>query len=284
MAKKTAQAAPEVVVVKAPTSIGSATISFGLVSVPVKLYTGTSSHDLAFNQLHAKCTTNAAGARIKTQSLCSTCGEVVTATDLVKGHEFSKGQYAVFTAEELKAFEEATDNSVEIQEFVPLASVDPTYFEKATFLGPQPGAQKAYRLLTAAMAKSQQAAVAKFSTRGRDKMVLLRASAGGLMMHTLYYTDEVRTFAALDLGESVEVKDTELDLALLLIDNLAIESFDPTTYTDAYCARILVAVDEKKDGKAVTLPTAPVAHAAVVDVMAALRASLGQPKKTRKAA
>jgi DNA end-binding protein Ku len=275
--KKSTPASAVPPAVPAPRAIGSGIISFGLVTCPVKLYTGTSSHDLQFNGLHAQCT-----ARVKSAGyVCSACGESVTPD--AKGYEYRKGQYAVFTADELKAFEEATDNAIEILAFVPTAQVDPLYFEKSTLLGPDTGAQKAYRLLCAAMEQTQQAAIATFATRGRDKLVMLRAVGGGLLMHALYYADEVRSFTGLDLGAGSDVRAGEIELACRLIDELAETTFDPATYSDAYRARLLTAIEQKAAGQAVTIPTARAAAAPVVDMLAALQASLGR-KKARQAA
>ena len=199
-------------------AIASGTISFGLVSVPVKLFTGTQSKNLSFNLLHAKDK-----SRLKQQYVCATCGEVVERDDMVKGYEYAKDQYVVLSPRgAARRSSRQTDQSIEIEEFVPIASVDPIYFEKTYLLGPDKGGQKAYRLLREAMAKAGKGAVAKFSTRGRQQLVLLREAQGGLMMHALFYADEVRDFAEIDRGESVTLKPGELDLAVQLIEQLGV--------------------------------------------------------------
>src|SRR5215475_14853608 len=170
-------------------SISTGNISFGLVSVPVKLFSGTQSKNLSFNLLHAKDK-----SRLKQQYICATCGEVVEREDMVRGYEYAKDQYAVLTPEEIKALDQTSDQSIEIEEFVPISSIDPIYFEKTYLLGPDKGGQKAYRLLREAMDKAGKGAVAKFSSRGRQQLVLLRQAQGGLVLHGLYYADEVRGF------------------------------------------------------------------------------------------
>src|SRR5262245_11007234 len=217
-----------------PHAIGSGTISFGLVSIPVKLYTAASSTAVSFNLLHAKC-----GSRIRQQTFCPTCNEVVERSALVRGYEFAKDQYARVTDDELKAVEGEASKVIDIAEFVPLAGVDPIYFEKTYYLGPDKGGEKAYRLLADAMTKAGQVALAKFVMRGKESLVLIRAAQGGLMLHTMYFADEVRDFGEIDRGESAKIKDGELDLALQLINGLRSEEFDPTQYSDEYRQRVL---------------------------------------------
>src|SRR5881296_3569953 len=195
-----------------PHSVGSGVLSFGLVSIPVKMYTATSSAGVSFNLLHEKC-----GSRIKQQQVCPVCNEVVDRSALVKGYEFAKDQYVRFTDEELKAFEEENSKMIEIEEFVPLAQVDPIYFEKTYYLGPDKGGEKAYRLLADAMVDTNRVALAKFVMRGKGNLVLIRPSQNGLMLHAMYFADEVRNFDEIDKGQSAKIKDGELDLALQLI-------------------------------------------------------------------
>ena len=173
-----------------PHSIGSGTISFGLVSIPIRMYTAASSAAVSFNLLHAKC-----GSRIRQQTYCPVCKEVVDRTALVKGYEVQKDEYVRFSDEELKGLEGEASRVIDIAEFVPLAKVDPIYFEKTYYLGPDKGGEKAYRLLTDAMAKTDRVALAKFVMRGKESLVLIRPSQGGLMFHTMYFADEVRTSA-----------------------------------------------------------------------------------------
>jgi DNA end-binding protein Ku len=258
-----------------PRSSGSCTISFGLVNVPAKLYTAQSSHDLSFNQLHDEC-----HCRVKQQPyVCTRCTgangtpSVVEKEHMLKGFEFAKNQYVWFEPAELKALEDSTNNDVEIVEFVPQATVDPIFFEKSYFLGPDAGAQKAYRLLTDAMTKAGSCAVATYQTKGKEKLALVRVCGTGLMLHTLYYADEVRSDRGIDHGEGFEVKDAEVALAQQLIASLAQPQFDATKYEDGWRKKVLDAVEQKKNGETVTVAAAK-PKAAVVDLMAALRASL----------
>jgi len=250
-------------------AIASGTISFGLVSVPIKLYAATRSKSISFNLLHAKDK-----SRLRQQYICATCGEVVERSAMVKGYEFAKDQYAVLTDEELRALEQKTEQSIEIEEFVPISQVDPIFFEKTYLLGPDKGGQKAYRLLRDAMAKAGKGAVAKFATRGKQQLVLLRQAQGGLMMHALYYADEVRGFEEIDRGEGVSLKEGELDLAVKLIEQLASDTFDPQKYEDDYRKLVLELIDKKVAGQEVTVTPTQAPRAQIIDLMEALKASL----------
>ena len=191
-----------------PHSIGSGTISFGLVSIPVKLYSAASSQSVSFNLLHAKC-----GNRIRQQRFCPVCNEVVERDALVKGYEFAKDQYVKINDEELKALEGEASKAIEIAEFVPLSKVDPIYFEKTYYLGPDKGGEKPYRLLADAMAQAGRVALAKFVMRGKENLVLVRSAQKGLMLHTMYFADEVRDFADIEKGESAKISGAETTLA-----------------------------------------------------------------------
>jgi len=247
----------------------SGTISFGLVSVPVKLFTATRSKSLSFNLLHAKDK-----SRIHQQYICNADGEVVERTAMVKGYEYAKDQYVVLTDEELKALEQQSDQSIEIEEFVPISQVDPVYFEKTHLLGPDKGGQKAYRLLCDALKKAGRAAVAKYSTRGRQQLVLLREAQGGLMMHGLYYADEVSDFSEIDRGEGATIKAGELDLAVQLIEQLASATFEPAKYEDEYRKRGVELIERKVAGQEVIAPPSAAPKAQIIDLMEALKASL----------
>src|SRR5512132_217546 len=190
-----------------PHSLGSGTISFGLVSIPVKLYTAASAGGVSFNQLHAKC-----GSRLRQQMFCPVDNEVVDRSQIVKGYEFQKDQYVRFTDEEIKSLEGEASRVIDIAEFVPLSSVDPIYFEKTYYLGPDKGGEKPYRLLADAMAKAEQVALAKFVMRGKESLVLIRPAQGGLLLHTMYFADEVRSFSEIDKGQSANIRAGELDL------------------------------------------------------------------------
>ena len=260
-------------------SIGSGTLSFGLVSIPVKMFTAASSAGLSFNLLHEKC-----GGRIKQQQICPTCNEVLERTALVKGYEFTKDQYVRFTEEELKTLETESSRMIDIAEFVPLDQVDPIYFEKTYYLGPDKGGDKAYRLLTDAMLKTDRVAVAKFVMRGKENLVLIRASQNGLMLHTMYFADEVRDFGEIDKGSDAAIKAGELDLAKRLIDELSNEKFQPDQYHDEYRDRLLKVVEAKVEGKEITAIGPQVERAQVIDLMDALKKSLeGRVSKEHKA-
>jgi DNA end-binding protein Ku len=257
-------------------SLGSGTISFGLVSIPIKMYTAASSGGVSFNQLHAKC-----GNRLRQQMICPVDNEVVDRSQIVKGYEFQKDQYVRFTDEEIKALEGEASKMIDITEFVPLSTVDPIYFEKTYYLGPDKGGEKAYRLLADAMAKTERVALAKFVMRGKESLVLIRPSQHGLMLHTMYFADEVRDFSEVGKGESATLKEGELGLALRLIEDLSHAEFKPEQYQDDYRQRVLDLVNSKVEGKEVTT-VAPEAHRAqVIDLMDALKQSLAKRTGSR---
>ena len=261
-----------------PHALGSGTISFGLVSIPIKLYTSASSQSVAFNLLHAKD-----GSRVRQQYVCALDNEVVERGDLVKGFEFAKDQYVRVTDAELKALEGEASKIIDIAEFVPLDRVDPIYFEKTYYLGPDKGGEKAYRLLAEAMAKSDRVALAKFVMRGKETLVLIRAAQGGLMLHTMYFADEVRDFGEIDKGASAKVREGELELAVKLLGELANEAFEPERYTDEYRQRVLDLVRTKVEGKEVVAAAPRAERGHVIDLMEALKTSLAEraasPKK-----
>ena len=254
-----------------PHSLGSGTISFGLVSIPVRMYTAASSAGVAFNMLHAKC-----GSRIKQQTFCPVDNVVVDRAELVRGYEFAKDQYVRVSDEELKALEGEASKLIDIAEFVPLEKVDPIYFEKTYYLGPDKGGEKAYRLLADAMTKSERVALAQFVMRGKESLVLIRAAQGGLMLHTMYFADEVRSFGEIDKGESAKIKDGELALAQQLIDGLSSAEFEPDRYADDYRQRVLDLIDSKVEGKEVTTASPQIPRAQVIDLMEALKESIAK--------
>ncbi|MGH7824549.1 MAG: Ku protein [Candidatus Binatia bacterium] len=256
-------------------SIGSGTVSFGLVSIPVKLYPSASSQSVSFNLLHAKC-----GNRIKQQRFCPVCNEVVERDDLVKGYEFAKDQYVRVKDDELKALEGEASQAIEISQFVPLSKVDPVYFEKSYYLGADKGGEKAYRLLTNAMDRAGKVALAKFVMRGKENLVLVRPAQNGLMMHTMYFADEVRNFEEIAKGESAKITDAETNLAIRLIDELSRDEFDPAQFEDEYRERVLDLINKKAEGQEITIAQPEARRAQVIDLMAALKESLD--KKTPK--
>ena len=254
-----------------PHSLGSGTISFGLVSIPIKLYTAAASGGVSFNLLHAKC-----GSRIRQQQVCPTCNEVVDRAGLVRGYEFAKDQYVRLTEEELKALEGEASKVIDIAEFVPLPQVDPVYFDRTYYLGPDKGGEKAYRLLADALAKTDRVALAKFVMRGKESLVLIRPAQGGLMLHTMYFADEIRDFGEIDKGGAARIKEGELELALRLIDELSRDEFRPEQYKDEHRLRVLDLVNLKVEGKEVTAVGPQVQRAQVIDLMEALKESLAK--------
>lgn len=252
---------------------GSGTLSFGLVSIPFKIYTAASPEGVKFHQLHKKC-----GGRIKYQVYCPTDDEVVERSDLVKGYEYAKGQFVQFDSDELKALEEEKTHNLEIIEFVPLDTVDFIYVEKSYYLGPDKGGAKAYRLLSEAMRETGRVALGHYVARGKSHLVVIRPYKEGLIMHQVFYSDEVRDFGELDLGEEAEFKPAETEMARQLIDQLSVERFDPEKFRDEFRARVLEAVEEKVAGHEIT--TSPeVPQAKVIDLFEALKASLEQSQE-----
>jgi DNA end-binding protein Ku len=255
-------------------SVGSGTVSFGLVSIPIKLYVATHSESPSFNLLHQPC-----GSRIRQQIFCPRCERTVERSELIKGYEVQKDQYATFTDDELKALETAASPSIDIQEFVPLADVDPVYFETSHYVGPDKGGEKAYHLLADAMREREVVAVAQHVSRGKERLVLIRPMAKGLVLHTLYYADEVRAFDDDVLGDPGQRRDGEMRLAQQLIGELTGEGFRPEQYRDHYRDRLREVVDRKIAGEETTIaaPTAP--RAQVIDLMEALKQSLARERK-----
>lgn len=254
-------------------SIGNATISFGLVSIPVRLYVATHSEQLSFNQIHAPC-----GSRIRQQILCPRCERPVERSELVKGYQFEKDRYVTFTEDELKAVEAEASRNIDISEFVPLSSVDPLYFEGAHYLGPQPGAEKAYQLLVSAMKDRGTVALAQFVHHGKEHLVLIRPVDDGLVLHTMHYADEVRRFEDVGRGGPQKIRPAEIDLARKLVDQLTTDTFRPEQYHDEYRERLRAAVDKKIAGEAITTAEPVTGGAQVIDLMEALKQSLSRPR------
>ena len=250
-------------------SIASLTVSFGLVSIPVKLYSATeASRAISFNLLHKAC-----GSRLKQQYICIKEEVPVAREDMVKGYEFAKDQYVIFSPEELKALEEAGTHMAEITEFVPIDAVDPVYFDKAYYLGPDKGGAKPFALLASALRESKRCALGRWAARGKQYIVMIRPVEDGLVMQQLLYAGEVRSIKDLEIPKT-EVKDAELKLAKQLIEQQASDKFDPSAYTNEVAARIEAAVQKKVEGEEITLAEAPEGGAQVIDLMEALRASL----------
>jgi DNA end-binding protein Ku len=253
-------------------SIASLTITFGLVAIPVKLFTATeTTKQISFNLLHKDC-----GSRLKQQYICAREEIPVAREDMVKGYEFAKDQYVMFTNEELKALEEAGTGAADVTEFVPISAVDPVYFDKAYYLAPDKGGAKPYALFAKALKESKRCAIGRCAARGKQYIIMLRPVDDGLVMQQLLYAGEVRSISDIDIPH-MDVKPAELKLAQMLIEQQSSERFDPAAYHDDVSERIEKAVQKKVEGEEVTL-AAPVEHggAQVIDLMEALRASLAK--------
>lgn len=254
-----------------PRSIASLTLSFGLVSIPVKLYSATESGSaVRFNLLAPD------GSRVKQQYVSEKDQHVVQRSEMVKGYEFEKDKFVIFTADELKKLEESANHVIEIIAFIPQKSIDPLYYDKAYLLAPDKRGGKPYALLAEAMRKSERCALAKWAWKAKQYVVQIRPADDGLVLQQLLYADEVRSLKDLDY-ERVGVSDPELQLALQLIEQIARDSYDPNAYQDEEKKRVLAAIDAKIAGQQIVSSARAdetVESAQVIDLMAALKASL----------
>jgi DNA end-binding protein Ku len=251
-------------------AMGTAAISFGLVTVPVRIYPAVrSSAGISFHMLHKKD-----GVRLKQQFICPKDEQVVPRSETLRGYEIAKDKYVIFTDEELKALDEKATNGIEIKEFVPEDSVDPVYFERTYYLGADKGGEKAYALLADAMQDAGQAGLAQYAARGKDYLVLLRSTGDRLMMQQLYHADEVRPVSEVPVPDR-KSSPAELKLARQLIDQVSSQKFEPEKYTDEVRKRIEALIKAKAKGQPIEAP-APRRKAEVVDLMEALKKSLGQ--------
>jgi DNA end-binding protein Ku len=258
-------------------SIASLSVSFGLVAIPVKLYSATrSAGSIRFHLLHRKD-----GSRLKQQYICSKEGVVVERREIVKGYEFAKDQYVMFTPAEIKALEEAGSQSIDIHEFVPLEAVDPVYFNTTYYLAPDKGGAKPYTLFVTALRERRRCAVGRWATRGRDHVVILRPLESTLVLHQLHFAPEVVPVNELGVEET-KVRDAELKLAEQLIEQQTADHFDPREYRDEVKARLEAAIQRKVAGEQITLAEPRPAAGKVIDLMAALRASLERNAQGRE--
>lgn len=246
----------------------SGTISFGLVSIPVKFYTAASSEQVRFNMLHSEC-----GGRIKQQLYCPVHDAVVSRNETIKGYEYSKGEYVKFEEKELRALESSRDSSINIVEFVPLDRFDFIQVEKSYYLGPDKGGDKAYRLLSQSMKEANKVAVGLWAARGKEQLIVIRPYRDGLLFHQMYYADEVRSFDDVETGATFEFHEAEKRLAHQLIDQLSEKEFNVEKYEDSFRTRVLTAVEQKVAGQKLQLaPEAP--RAQIIDLVEALKQSL----------
>lgn len=260
--------------------VAASSISFGLVSIPVKLYTATRPKSVSFNLLHAKDK-----SRIQQKIYCPVDDAIIDRSELVRGYQVEKGVFVTFTEEELEKLEAHEDHAVAITEFVPLAQVDPIYFESSYHLGCSPESARAYKLLADAMTQSQRVALAHFTMRNKEHLVIIRPYEGGLMLHTMYYQDEIVADADVDRGQNAKTSDRELELAKRLIDDLTEKKFDPSKYHDEFRERVLEAAQRKVQGEEAVSAAAPEQpRGKVIDLMSALKASLEKRAAAGKAA
>ncbi|HVS01573.1 MAG TPA: Ku protein [Thermoanaerobaculia bacterium] len=259
-------------------AMAKATVSFGLVSIPVKLYSaGESSAGVHLNLLHAAC-----GSRVRQQYYCPTEDVVVERRDLAKGYEFARDQFVVVDEEDLAALSTRPTNAIEIAEFVPISSVDPIFFDRAYYLGPDKGGDRPYRLLAEAMRQTGRVALARYAARGKNYLVLLRPFEEGLVMQQLHFADEIRSFSEVPIGEA-EVKDKELELAKQLVEQITSEEFRPQTYEDESRKQLMELIERKIAGQEVTAAPREQPKAQVIDLMEALKASIAAGDASRDA-
>ena len=252
-------------------AFASGQIAFGLVSIPIKLFSAAeSSERISFNMIHKDC-----GSRIQQQLFCPNDERKIERDEVVKGYEFAKGQYVLFSAEELKELEEKSTQQIDIAEFLPSDQIDPIYFAKAYYVAPDRGGDRAYTLLAKALQQTKRWALAKYAARGKQYLVVIRPVGKVLVMQQLYYPNEIRSMDELDLGEAM-VKDTELKMAIQLAEMGANDEFQPENYRDEVQERVRALIQKKiEDGEEITGALVEEPRAQVIDLMEALRKSLG---------
>ena len=260
-----------------PKSTGSTSISFGLVSVPIKIYTATSSQNVRFSTLHKKC-----GGKIKQKIVCPTCDENVAEEDKVKGYEIAKHQYVEFTAEELAACSPEQFKHLALEAFVPAEQIDPVLYAKSQFIGPDMGGQRAFNLLTRAMRDTGTVGIGRYFQRGVSYLALIRPYGKGLMLHHLWYDNEVRDYEGVPLGEDEVFSEDEQALALQLIESKR-GDFDHAAFKEPYREAVKKAAADKADGKVIAVAPSVATKETVTDLFSALKASLEAEKPKKKA-
>jgi DNA end-binding protein Ku len=251
-------------------------VSFGLVNVPVKLTTAQSPKDVRFHQLH-----DADGARINQKRVCSADGEEVEYSHIVKGYDLGGGRYVVIEPEELASIDVEMTRNIDIEEFVDLADIDPVYFEKSYYLVPEGRAEKPYALLVETMQRSGKVALGRFVLRTKQYLAALRARDGVLVLSTMLYADEVIDPVDLEVptADDTAPSERELQMAAQLVESLS-APFDPEKFRDDYRDKVLALIEAKADGEIITAPEPATETAPVVDLMAALEASLARAKQS----
>jgi len=259
--------------------ISRCVLSFGLVSIPVELYSAIEDHNIRFHLLHKKC-----GSRVRNQLFCPVCKVVIERDETVRGYEVSKGQYVRVEDAELEALEAEANSSIDMREFIPIEKVDPIYFESSYYLAPDKGADKPYRLLADTMAKTGRVALAQTVFHNKESLVLIRSVKRGLILHFLFFKNEIRDFDAIAKGEDIKLPSEQLELGRGLIEKMSSPDFEPERYADEYRERALAMIEQKVKGQEIkAVPLAPRRSGHVVDIFAALKKSLetaGQQKAT----
>lgn len=257
----------------------SAMITFGLVSIPVRFFTATKGEDVSFNLLHESC-----GSRVNRKWWCAEHEKLVEQDELIRAYQIAKGRFVTFTDDEIDTLESDDERALEITEFVNFEQIDPVFFEKAYYLGPGEGGGKTYSLLSSAMRKQGKVALARWVSGHKEHLVILRPFENGLILHRMFYADEVRDFAGVDVPSN-EVKEKELKLAEMLINELTEEQFDPLRYKDEYRERMMERIEAKARGESIIVhPEDEGSSGEVIDIMEALRRSLeSAPKKRQQA-
>jgi DNA end-binding protein Ku len=253
-------------------AISSATVSFGLVSIPIKVYSAhETANDIHFNMVHAEC-----GTRLKQQYVCPTHDRVVDRSETARGYQFAKNQFVLLSDEEYKALQEVADNTIALTEFVPQDKLDPIYFERSYYLGPDKGGERAYKLLNEAMRETGLIGVASYAARGKQYLVAVRPfGKDGLVMHQLHYADEIKDFAEVPIKDAKPAAPGEVKLAIQLIEQIATDKFQPEKYEDQVKARMLELIEKKVEGQEITAQPEAAPQAQVIDLMEALKKSLG---------
>jgi len=255
-----------------PRAFASGQIAFGLVSIPVKLFSATeASEKISFNMLHQEC-----GSRVQQQLFCPKDERTISRDEVVKGYEFSKGQYVLFNDEELKMLEEKATQAIEISEFLPKEAIDPIYFAKANYIAPDKGGERAYSLLAKALEQTGRWALAKYAARGKGYLVILRPLGNGIVMQQLFYPNEIRSMDELDLTDA-PVKENELKMAIQLAEMGAADEFHPENYRDEVTDRTRALIQRKIEGEEITSNMVEEPKAQVIDLMEALKRSLAKP-------
>ena len=253
-------------------AISSATVSFGLVSIPIKVYSAhETANDIHFNMVHAEC-----GTRLKQQYICPTHDRVVDRSETARGYQFAKNQFVLLSDEEYKTLQEVADNTIALTEFVPQDKLDPIYFERSYYLGPDKGGERAYKLLNEAMRETGLIGVATYAARGKQYLVAVRPfGKDGLVMHQLHYADEIKDFAEVPIKDAKPAAAGEVKLAVQLIEQIATDKFQPEKYEDQVKGRMLELIEKKVEGQEITAQPEAAPQAQVIDLMEALKKSLG---------